>query len=138
MDRREGGVYPNHSTAARPLQAAVLPFARRAFIIQEKADRSRGRPGKGRRLKMRAEIFGADICTDCVALKDWLARHPGDWTWAEITADTATLKRFLALRDTDPAFAPVRQGHTIGIPCYLFADGTVLLDGEQARAKLQG
>ena len=78
---------------------------------------------------MRAEIFGADICPDCVALKDW--------TWAEITADTATLKRFLALRDTDPAFAPVRQGHTIGIPCYLFADGTVLLDGEQARAKLQ-
>ena len=85
---------------------------------------------------MRAEIFGADICPDCVALKDWLARHPGNWTWAEITADTATLKRFLALRDTDPAFAPVRQGHTIGIPCYLFADGTVLLDGEQARAKL--
>ena len=87
---------------------------------------------------MQAEIFGADICPDCVALKTWLAGHPElNWTWADITADTATLKRFLALRDTESAFTAARADHTIGIPCFAFADGTVLLDGDTARAKLQ-
>ena len=89
---------------------------------------------------MNAEIFGTDTCPDCTALKAWLAEHPEltGWTWVDITGSTAALKRFLRLRDTENALAGARARHTIGIPCYRFADGVCLLDGEAARARLAG
>ena len=43
----------------------------------------------------------------------------------------AELKEFLTLRDTEAVFAPVRERHSVGVPCVIKEDGTITLDWEE-------
>lgn len=73
-------------------------------------------------------IYGSMMCPDCVECRKDLDEAGVEYTYLDFAEDLRNLKAFLALRDTDPAFAQVREEGRIGIPCILGEDGTVSLD----------
>ena len=73
-------------------------------------------------------IYGSMMCPDCVECRKDLDEVGVEYTYLDFAEDLRNLKAFLALRDTDPAFAQVREEGRIGIPCILGEDGTVSLD----------
>lgn len=73
-------------------------------------------------------IYGSMMCPDCVECRKDLDEAGVEYTYLDFADDLRNLKAFLALRDTDPAFAQVREEGKIGIPCILREDGTVSLD----------
>ena len=73
-------------------------------------------------------IYGSMMCPDCVGCRKDLDEAGVEYTYLDFAEDLRNLKAFLALRDTDPAFAQVREEGRIGIPCILGEDGTVSLD----------
>ena len=73
-------------------------------------------------------IYGSMMCPDCVECRKDLDEAGVEYTYLDFAKDLRNLKAFLALRDTDPAFAQVREEGRIGIPCILVEDGTVSLD----------
>ena len=77
------------------------------------------------------KVYGADICIDCRNLKHIMKGRGLDLEYHEITADTMTLREFLAIRDHSAVFDSCREQGGIGIPC--FVDGeNVTLDIDEA------
>lgn len=72
------------------------------------------------------KIYQTPLCPDCVEALAALNAAKVPFTAVDITASTANLKEFLQLRDTLPAFAPVRAAGSIGVPCFLDDDGRFL------------
>ena len=80
---------------------------------------------------MKIVMYGADICSDCVAAKARIARRADiALEMRDITASTETLKEFLRHRDHDPLFAPVIAEGRIGIPFFLLEGGARTLDAD--------
>ena len=52
------------------------------------------------------KVYGTHICIDCRNYQAIQASRGFEAEFIDITADTANLKEFLALRDHDPVFAP--------------------------------
>lgn len=63
-------------------------------------------------------------CPDCAAVKA-LAEKDARLELIDIGEHVQNLKQFLALRDSHPSFYFVRRKGTVGIPCFLFEDGSV-------------
>ena len=77
------------------------------------------------------KIYGSMLCPDCVKCREDLDKAGVEYEYLDFSDSLMNLKAFLALRDTDPAFAQVREEGRIGIPCILEEDGTVSLTWEQ-------
>lgn len=75
-------------------------------------------------------------CPDCIRIKEQAA---GDSIYEiiDIGAHAKYLKEFLRLRDSNPAFEPVKEKGSIGIPCFLLEDGSVTFSAEEAGLTLQ-
>ncbi len=74
------------------------------------------------------KIYGAPICKNCVESKQKLDELGLEYEYIDITASTANLKAFLALRDTLPQYESVKAEGRIGIPTFVWDDGSVTLD----------
>ena len=61
-------------------------------------------------------IYGTDQCPDCVACKKDLDQSGVPYEYRDISSNLLHLKEFLALRDTNGIFEPVKQEGRIGIP----------------------
>lgn len=73
---------------------------------------------------MKLIMYGTEICSDCVEAKTILASHPEvEVDYKDITKDTKTLKEFLAIRDSEEQFQPVKAAGGIGIPFFIGEDG---------------
>ena len=72
------------------------------------------------------KVYGTHICIDCRNYQAIQASRGFEAEFIDITADTANLKEFLALRDHDPVFAPVREHGGIGIPLFVREDARPL------------
>lgn len=78
---------------------------------------------------MKVIMYGAPICGDCVWAKDLLSKNPTiDLEYRSITESTTTMKEFLAYRDQDAMFEPVKAEGRIGIPFFLLEDGRKTFD----------
>ena len=75
-------------------------------------------------------IYGSDQCPDCVNCKADLDQAGVAYEYRSIAENLLFLKEFLAIRDNNPLFVPVKEGGKIGIPCILQEDGTVALSWE--------
>jgi glutaredoxin-related protein len=74
---------------------------------------------------MKIIVYGGKFCSDTMDALALLSEYRGiGLDFRDITEDTATLKEFLAYRDHDPLFAPVKQAGGIGIPFFILEDGT--------------
>ena len=74
---------------------------------------------------MKVIMYGADICPDCVAAKEQLKNNTNiELEYRNITERVATLKEFLAYRDHDEIFVPIKEAGKIGIPFFILEDGS--------------
>lgn len=76
-----------------------------------------------------------ESCPDCTEAKQLYKNNP-DYEIIDIGQQARNLKEFLALRDHHPAFAKVRERGTIGIPCFVKDDGSVVISLKRYLASL--
>ena len=77
------------------------------------------------------KIYGSLLCPDCVKCLNDLDRAGVSYEYLDFSKSLAALKAFLALRDREKVFRPVKEAGKIGIPCILRPDGTVTLDWQE-------
>ena len=74
------------------------------------------------------KIYGSMQCPDCVrCLKDLDSRGV-QYVYLDFSDSLRNLKSFLAIRDSNPLFADIKAKGSIGIPCIVKEDGTVILE----------
>jgi glutaredoxin-related protein len=80
-------------------------------------------------VNMKITMYGTEICSDCVkAKKSLTALNDIELEYKNITGDTATLKEFLAYRDSDSIFQEVKSSGRIGIPFFILENGEKTFD----------
>lgn len=70
-------------------------------------------------------VYVMSGCPDCTQVKE-LAKTDERFTLVDIGESPRNLKDFLRLRDTHPAFDRVKERGTIGIPCFVQENGTIV------------
>ena len=85
---------------------------------------------------MKLKVIGSDLCPDTRDALERLDAIGAGYEFLNITASTENLAEFLKIRDTDENYIPVRERGGIGIPYFVFDDGTKTLDTDEALAKL--
>ena len=80
------------------------------------------------------KVYGADICIDCRNYKAIQKKRGFEAEYIDIVADTTNLREFLAIRDSDPIFAPVKERGGIGIPLFVNEDGGKTFEMDEAFA----
>lgn len=83
------------------------------------------------------KVYVMESCPDCSKVKEMYSNDP-DYQLVDIGKLARDLKEFLVLRDNHPAFAKVRERGTIGIPCFVKEDGTVIISLKHYEASLSG
>lgn len=81
---------------------------------------------------MSFKMYGMNSCIDCINAKKLLKGKNINYELIEITEDTTSMKEFLKLRDNLNEFAKVRQRSTIGVPFFVFDDGKMTFDVDEA------
>lgn len=81
------------------------------------------------------KVYVMESCPDCVEVKARYKDDPG-YELVDIGQQARSLKEFLVLRDTHPAFAKVRERGNIGIPCFVKEDGSVIISLKHYDASL--
>jgi glutaredoxin-related protein len=76
-------------------------------------------------------IYGSDQCPDCINCKADLDKAGVSYEYRSIAENLLYLKEFLAIRDQNSLFAPVKEAGKIGIPCLVEENGVVSLGWEQ-------
>lgn len=76
------------------------------------------------------KVYGSMLCPDCVACRKAFDAAGVQYVYLDFADHLLNLKRFLKMRDNDPAFTEVRASGKIGIPCVLREDGSITLDWE--------
>ena len=69
-------------------------------------------------------------CPDCFEVKARLSDTP-DIEIIDIGEHVRTLKAFIRLRDSSPAFGSIKADGSIGIPCFVAEDGQISFDTER-------
>lgn len=78
---------------------------------------------------MKVTMYGASICDDCVAAQEFITnREDIQVEYKSITETIHNLKEFLAYRDHEAIFEEVRATGKVGIPFFVFEDGTQSFD----------
>lgn len=74
------------------------------------------------------KLYGAPICSTCREAKQLLDEKGIAYEYVDITENIANLRAFLAMRDTNPVYGPIKAEGRVGIPTFVWEDGSVTLD----------
>ena len=74
------------------------------------------------------KIYGSPLCKDCVICKEELDKAGVAYEYLDFSENLKALKEFLAIRDANALFDPVREKGGIGIPCIVKENGEITLD----------
>ena len=74
------------------------------------------------------KFYGTMICPDTAYADKVLRKNGIDIEYIDITANTANLKEFLAIRDSRNEFDIKREQGKIGVPLFLLDDGKITFD----------
>lgn len=77
------------------------------------------------------KIYGSMLCPDCVQCREELDKAGVSYEYLDFSDSLKNLKEFLAIRDSNPQFASVREAGSIGIPCLVDDDGKISLSWEE-------
>lgn len=72
------------------------------------------------------KMFVMHTCPDCEYVERQVEGNP-DFEVIDIGKHVRNLKRFLDLRDSNPAFDEAKKTGDVGIPCYVLEDGSITL-----------
>lgn len=88
---------------------------------------------------MKVTMYGAPICSECVAAKAKLeADNRIVLEYKNIVENTMLLKEFLAYRDSEAMFQVVKNAGKIGIPFFILEDGTKTFNTIELTNKIIG
>lgn len=76
---------------------------------------------------MKIIMYGTDTCVDCVAAMEELNKTDIKCLYLKFEDGIGNLKRFLKIRDTEAMFNAVRENGGVGVPLFVFEDGTMTL-----------
>lgn len=77
---------------------------------------------------MAVKMYGIKSCHDCVDAENLLKEKKIAYEYLDFANEALHLKSFIELRDKDPFFEEVRENGYIGIPCFIYEDGTMTFD----------
>lgn len=80
------------------------------------------------------KIYGMPTCPDCEYV-DAQVEGNENFEIIDIGSHVRLLKEFIHLRDNNPLFDPMKEGGSLGIPCFLLEDGTVTCTPEDVGLK---
>ncbi len=80
------------------------------------------------------KFYGTMVCQDCVKAREALNAAGVLFDYVDISVSTNNMREFLHLRDTRKEFDAVRKAGSIGVPCFLKDDGTVIVGAESLLA----
>jgi len=86
---------------------------------------------------MNVIFYGTTLCPDCRAAIELFEKNNVKPDFRSFTEDLGVLKEFLKIRDTNEKYVAVKANGGIGIPVFVFEDGTVTLDENEALAELK-
>ena len=72
------------------------------------------------------KVYVMESCPDCTQVKQLYKDNP-EYELIDIGQQARSLKEFIVLRVTHPAFTKVRERGNIGIPCFVKEDGSVFI-----------
>jgi len=81
------------------------------------------------------KIYVMESCPDCTQVKKQV-KNDDRFQLIDIGQHVINLKEFTRLRDQNPNFADAKKNGYIGIPCFLFEDGTVSFSPSDAGLNL--
>lgn len=84
------------------------------------------------------KFYGAAICSTCRDTKQKLEEKGIEYEYIDITANIKNLRAFLALRDTLPIYDSIKAEGRVGIPSFVWDDGSVSLDTDWLDAPVSG
>lgn len=79
---------------------------------------------------MNITVIGSHLCPDTLYVLNRLSAAKAEIDFKNLSASLSDLKAYLALRESDPVYADIRENGGIGIPCFILEDGTVTRDLE--------
>nr|WP_325185593.1 glutaredoxin [uncultured Oscillibacter sp.] len=77
---------------------------------------------------MKVTVIGSHLCPDTLYALNRLSEAKAEIEFKNLSASLPDLKVYLALRQDSPAYADIRAGGGIGIPCFILEDGTATRD----------
>ena len=84
------------------------------------------------------KFYGTMVCKDCLEAREHLNAAGVLLDYVDISVSTGNMKEFLRLRDTRKEFDDVKKNGSIGIPCFLKDDGTVIIGASQLLKEARG
>ena len=84
------------------------------------------------------KFYGTMVCKDCLEAREHLNAAGVLFDYVDIYVSTGNMKEFLRLRDTRKEFDDVKKNGSIGIPCFLKDDGTVIIGASQLLKEARG
>lgn len=85
---------------------------------------------------MKVKIIGSKLCEDTREALKKLEVMAADYEFVDIMGSMDNLSMFLGIRDTDENYIPVKERGGVGVPYFIFEDGTKTLDADEAFALL--
>lgn len=77
---------------------------------------------------MKITVIGSHLCPDTLYALNELVEAGREIEFKNLSASLPDLKAYLALRDSEAMYQPVKEGGGIGIPCFILEDGTKTMD----------
>ena len=84
---------------------------------------------------MKLQVIGSNLCDTRDALAKLDAKG-ADYEFINITESMDNLSMFLKIRDTDENYIAIKEKGGVGVPYFIFEDGTKTLDADVALKKL--
>lgn len=77
------------------------------------------------------KVFVMQTCPDCTSIKEQAENDPRIEI-IDIGEHVRNMKQFIALRDSSPAFDVIKRKKSIGIPCFVMEDGSIVFSAKKA------
>lgn len=77
---------------------------------------------------MKLTVIGSHLCEDTRNSLEVLKGKNVEVVFENLSESLESLKKYLSVRETSEMYAGVRAAGGIGIPCFVFEDGTKTLD----------
>lgn len=84
---------------------------------------------------MKPTVYGSHLCPDTIYALNELIRNEVEMEYKDISGAMQNLKAFLTIRDQDPIFDECKERGSVGIPYFVFPDGTKTFDCAEAIKK---
>ena len=81
------------------------------------------------------KMYGTTLCGDCRNALDILDNTSIKYDYIDICSHILCMKEYIQLRDKRSEFDSMKENGLIGLPCFLFDDGTMSFEVDDVLKK---